>query len=59
LLQRDKVPLRIREENLPKPTTPWPRILSGSAPTDYQSFYTNFAKLGIEDYSTMCMLRPE
>jgi hypothetical protein len=43
---------RIKEETLPKPTTLWPRILSGLAPTDYQSFYTNFAKLGIEDCAT-------
>jgi hypothetical protein len=49
----------IREENLPKPTTLWPKILFGSAPTDYQSFYTNFAKLGIEDCVTMCMLKPK
>jgi hypothetical protein len=60
LLQKDtKVLLRIREGNPPIPTTLWPRILSGSTPTDYQSFYTNFAKLGIEGCVAMCVLKPE
>jgi hypothetical protein len=53
------VHLRIGEGNPPKPTTHWPKILFGSAPTDYQSFYTNFAKLGIEDCATTCVLKPK
>jgi hypothetical protein len=54
-----KVHPEIREGIPPIPTTLWPRILFGSASTDYQSFYTNFAKLGREDCVTMCMLTPK